>query len=225
MNLNQLKKDVLKKQSRSTKLWGNKTKPSTIKVDNVEITVLPKVFSPKPDSILLARKMKIQEGETVLDTCAGTGIQTIYAAKIKNASKVYSCDINPYAVANIKLNVKKHKLEKKVKVFRTNLFPETKRLFDVIVANPPYTDCKPKNIVEKSVWDPEHKTLKNLLKEAKKYLKPNGRVYLSWANFADFDLFEKLTKYYKYHYREIAKDKDPSDNRIEYRIYELIPRK
>lgn len=222
MNLNQLKKDVLEKQSRSIRLWRNKTKPSTIKIDSVKITVLPQVFSPKPDSILLAKTMKIKRGETVLDTCAGTGIQTIYAAKIKNASKVYSCDINPYAVTNIELNVKKHKLEKKVKIFRTNLFPKTKMLFDVITANPPYTDHKSKNIVEKSVWDSEHKTLRNLLREAKNYLKPNGRIYLSWANFADFNLFENLAKHYKYVCKTIAKCKDPSDKRIEYKIFELI---
>lgn len=222
MNLNQLKKDVLKKQSRSIRLWRNKTKPSTIKVDGVEITVLPQVFSPKSDSILLAKRMKIKKGETVLDTCAGTGIQTIYAAKIKNAGRVYSCDINPYAVANIKLNVKKHSLEKKVKVFQTNIFPKKIELFDVIIANPPYTDHQPKNIVEKSVWDQGHKTLKNLLREAKKYLKSNGRIYLSWANFADFRLFEKLIKANKYGYKKIALLKDPSDLRIEYRIYELV---
>jgi methylase of polypeptide subunit release factors len=221
--MQRLKKDVLKMQAGAIKTWRSRTDSIIIKVDSIEIIVSPKVFEPKPDSILLAKKMGIKPGEIVLDTCAGSGIQTIYAATVKGAGKVYSCDINPYAVANIKLNVRKHNLGKIVKVFRANLFPEGKTYFDVIVSNPPYTDHKSKDIVEKSVWDEKHKTLKHLLKDAPKYLKPEGKMYISWANFADFGLFEKLARVYKYHYRKIASRKDPADSRIEYRVYKLIP--
>ena len=221
MNLTQLQKDILKKQISSIQKWRNEPKQTTFKIDDIEIIVSPKVFSPKLDSVLLAKKMRIKPGELVLDTCAGTGIQTIYASLVKKARMVYSCDINPFAVSNIKLNMQKYRLENKVKVFKTNLFPETKVLFDVIVANPPYTDYKSKDVIEKSVWDPKHKTLIGLLKNSHKYLKQIGRMYVSWANFADFSLFEKLVKANKFNCKKIASDKDPEDHRIEYRVYEL----
>ncbi|MCL4382864.1 class I SAM-dependent methyltransferase [Patescibacteria group bacterium] len=165
--------------------------------------------------------MVIKPGEKVLDTCAGSGIQTIYAAKLKGAGQVYSCDINPYAVANIKLNARKNNLEKIVTVFHADLFPKEKILFDVIVANQPYTDYKPTDIVGKSVWDEKHRTLKKLLNDAPKYLKAKGRMYISWANFADFEFFEKIASNYKYKYRKIASYKDPDESGVEFRVYEL----
>jgi release factor glutamine methyltransferase len=220
MDLKQLQKDTLKNQANSIEKWRNAQAPKFFRVGAIKIIVNPNVFSPKPDSVLLARKMIIKPGEIVLDTCAGTGIQTIFAVK-KGAGRVYSCDINPDAVANIKLNVKNHKLEKIINVYNANLFPKIKVKADVIIANPPYTDHEPKNIIEKSVWDKNHTTLKRLLKDAPKYLKPSGRMYVSWANFAEFDLFERLIKENNYKFKKIASTKDPSDLRVEYRIYEL----
>ena len=183
MNIKQLQKDVLKKQSSSTKKWKEASAATIFRVGTTEIVVNPRVFSPKPDSVLLATKMRVNPGEVVLDTCAGTGIQTIYAIK-KGAAKVYSCDINPDAVANIKLNVKKYKFGMKVKVFRANLFPKIDTRVNVLIANPPYTDHKTCDVIEKSVWDKNHLTLKKLLKEAPEYLQPKGRMYLSWASTA-----------------------------------------
>lgn len=217
---NEFQKQIIARQTDAVKKWLSADKPKIEKFGKLDLIILPKVFSPKTDSILLASKMKIRKGNIVIDTCAGSGIQTIYAV-LKGASMVYSCDINLFAVENIKLNVKKYNFENKIKVFKTDLFPKLDIKADVIIANPPYTDNIAKNITEKSVWDKDHRTLKILFKRIPNYLNEDGRVYISWANFADFELFEKLLKQYKFVFKIIAKQKSKSDRRIEYRIYEL----
>ncbi|MFA6215660.1 MAG: methyltransferase [Patescibacteria group bacterium] len=192
------------------------TKPRLLKINRIKLVILPKVFPPKTDSRLLAQSIKIKNGEVVLDACSGCGVVAIFAARL--AAKVTATDINPAAIINILENAKINNLKNKIIPLKTNLFPKRHRKFDVITINPPYTDYHALDIVEKSVFDLNHKTLIYFFKKAKNYLEPGGRIYLSWANFADFKLIENLFKKFNYHFQIIAEQK--SGPRI-YRIYEL----
>ncbi|MCP5004364.1 MAG: methyltransferase [Planctomycetes bacterium] len=78
-----------------------------------------------------------------------------------NAKHVTATDINPISVDNIVLNAKINALEYKLTAIKTDLFPsDTSSKYDVIIINPPYTNHPTKDIVEKSVWDKNHSTIK-----------------------------------------------------------------
>jgi methylase of polypeptide subunit release factors len=193
-------------------------KPYTVNVLNKRIVVFPYVFPPKTDTVLLIKSVKVKRGEAVLEPFAGTGLVSVFLAK--NASKVISTDINPYAVRNIDKNIELHGLGKKMKAVRANIFPRKAHVFDLIVANPPYTDSKANGMAEKAFWDKGHRTLRLFFRRAKKHLTPKGRIYCSWPNFADFGFFEKLVRAEGYSLCQVGR---VSKKWKEYRVYEIKP--
>lgn len=206
-------------------IMGQSKKANKMKVVNVpyevevfgkKIIVFPHVFYPAIDTELLIQSIQIKPNERVLEPFAGTGAISIFL--FPNASTIVSTDINPFAVKNMQENIRLHGLEKKVKAIHTDIFPNGEEKFDVIVANPPYSAHEAKNVEEKSMWDKDHETVKRFLEEAKNYLKPNGRIYCSWANFADFEFFEDLAKANQYSIKSINEIKN--DWQI-FRVYEI----
>jgi len=190
--------------------------------EGLRIVCLPNVFYPQRDTVLLAKTVKVSGEETVLEPCSGSGFISIYLAK--KAKHVYSTDINKSAVENIKENVKLHNLGDKVSVFHCDLFPDTDTKYDVIVANLPYTDSKAANDVEKCVWDENHATTIKFFKEVKEHIKEDGKIYLSWGNFADFDFLEGLARESGFSMEKVASTKDSKDKEVIYNIY-LVTRR
>lgn len=70
----------------------------------------------------------------------------------------------------------------------SNVFENVKGTLDVIICNPPYTKHEVRNNIDRMFWDPEDEMKKKFFKEAGKYLKPGGRIYFGWADFADIDV-------------------------------------
>jgi HemK-related putative methylase len=174
------------------KINSMKTNPSQeINFLGKDIIILPNVFYPATDTELIINTVEIKPEDVVLEPCSGTGIISLFLAE--KAKLVVATDINPDAVKNIEVNFKKYNL-KNVKVLNADLFPELDIKYDKIVINPPYTDKEAKDVVEKAFWDKEHSVVKKFFREARNYLNKNGTIYLSWANFADFNFIEKLAE-------------------------------
>jgi tRNA (guanine37-N1)-methyltransferase len=72
-------------------------------------------FSPRLASERLRTAEQVQQGEVVLDLFAGAGPFAILIAKRGRASKVYAVDINPDAVRWMEENVRRNKVEAKVR--------------------------------------------------------------------------------------------------------------
>jgi methylase of polypeptide subunit release factors len=122
---------------------------------------------------------------------------------------VTATDINPGSIANIELNAKINHFENKLTVIKADLFPsDTNSKYDVITINPPYTNHPAKDIVEKSVWDKDHLTIKKFLRLVKNYLMKDGVIYLGWADFADFNFIEDLLEQHNFNYQIKAKKSD-----------------
>jgi methylase of polypeptide subunit release factors len=211
--------EIIEKQRENLEEYKEVEMPYIKDAKGISIIVGSNVLPPKFDSILLAENMRINPGDTVLDTCAGSGVQAVFAAK--KAKRVVSCDINIFAIENIVRNITFHKLEDKVEAIQCDLFPKTGEKYDVIAANLPYTDHKAQNEIEKMYWDEGNKTLIRLMKEAKAYLNEGGRIYLSWANFANYELIEELAQSQHFTYEVIADEPDPKKPTIRYRVYEF----
>jgi ribosomal protein L3 glutamine methyltransferase len=77
----------------------------------------------------------------ILDLCTGSGCLAILAALRFPKAKVDAVEISKAAIEVAKRNVADHRLEKRVRLLRGDLFaPLRSARYDLIIANPPYVD-------------------------------------------------------------------------------------
>jgi ribosomal protein L3 glutamine methyltransferase len=74
----------------------------------------------------------------VLDLCTGSGCLAILAAYAFPDAKVEASDISKEALAVAAKNVKEHRLQKRVRLVRSDLFEALDGEYDLIISNPPY---------------------------------------------------------------------------------------
>jgi ribosomal protein L3 glutamine methyltransferase len=75
----------------------------------------------------------------VLDLCTGSGCLAILAAQAFPEARVDATDLSKSALAVAKTNVAQHRLGKRVRLIRSDLFASLQgERYDVIVTNPPY---------------------------------------------------------------------------------------
>ncbi|MDE1865133.1 MAG: methyltransferase [Candidatus Micrarchaeota archaeon] len=188
----------------------------TIKVLDKDILVLPKVFYPAIDTVLLIKTVEVEATDVVLEPFSGTGAISIFISD--RARKVVATDINPDAIENIRKNIQLHHKEDKVSAILANVFPDSTERFDLIVANPPYTNNPAKDMVERSMWDKNHEALRFFLANAPRHLSEKGRIFCSWSNFGDFDFFERTAREAGY---TMQKSGEATKEWQIYRVYKL----
>jgi len=169
----------------------------------------PNVFIPTYELIPLFKNWKIKKGARLLDVGTGSGIIAIMA-KYKGAGRVVAIDNNPAAIKTTKFNARLHGFEKTIKVIKSDLFDHLNRdeKFDVIVANLPWRNIYPKNIVEKAMWDKNLSVNKRFFKEVHQFLRPQGRIYFLQANFGEVKKVKKLIKQSGFVIKNTFKEKD-----------------
>jgi ribosomal protein L3 glutamine methyltransferase len=73
-----------------------------------------------------------------LDLCTGSGCLAILLALTFSKAAVTATDISQPALAVARRNVVAYRLGARVRLARTDLFPASRKEYDLIVANPPY---------------------------------------------------------------------------------------
>lgn len=222
---------VVERQKRSMERVATKTIADVVRAGDRKIICQPKVSIPHIDSRLLARTAIVLPHETVLEPFSGTGVVTVLVAP--HARWVTATDINPFAVENIQANITYHGLLN-AEVTLSDIFPAISSVYDVMILNPPYTDHPVENVIQRAVWDPGHASVLRFFSEATKFLKTEGRIYLSWASFADFAFVEHLAESAGFDWAVRAFEEEhlsdfmgeaPTNGeaaaRIVYRIYEM----
>jgi ribosomal protein L3 glutamine methyltransferase len=75
----------------------------------------------------------------ILDLCTGSGCLAILAARAFPLALVDAADLSAAALAVARRNVSRHKLEKRIRVVRSDLFSSLgEKRYDLIITNPPY---------------------------------------------------------------------------------------
>ena len=75
----------------------------------------------------------------ILDLCTGSGCLAVLAARAFPLALVDASDLSAAALAVARRNVSKHKMEKRIRVVRSDLFSSLgEKRYDLIIANPPY---------------------------------------------------------------------------------------
>jgi release factor glutamine methyltransferase len=151
-----------------------------------ELVVLPGVFPPKEDTVLLAQHLHIGGRETVLDVGTGTGALAIWAAQ-RGAASVVALDISEVAVRNAKRNVERLGFEDRVDIRVSDVFssvdpPES---FDIILANLPGRNKVAVDDTSAAQWDTEFRAHRALFVGARTHLRAGGAMYMVKANYPD----------------------------------------
>ena len=79
----------------------------------------------------------------VLDLCTGSGCLAILAARAFPAASVDALDVSPAALAVARKNVARHRLGRRVRLQRSDLFDRLGAArYDLILTNPPYVGAR-----------------------------------------------------------------------------------
>ena len=189
-----------------------------------EFFVNKNVLDPRPETELLvelAIKKCLKQRErkvSLLELGVGSGcvIISILLSTKENKVSALGVDISDKALNIAYKNIKKFKLEKRLKLKESDWFSNVHEKFDIIVSNPPYVKTSEIKNLDKEVklYDPLialNGGLKGLgcfekiAKEAKFHLKENGIILLE-IGFGQIDsvknIFEKMG------YKTFLKEKD-----------------
>lgn len=134
----------------------------------------------------------------ILDVFSGSGCIGIAILKNTKNSLVHFAELDPSFIKQIRHNLKLNQISsRRYRVIKSDIFADLKEQYDLIVANPPYIASNRKTKVQSSVLEYEPKKalfatdnglgiIKKFLKQAPKFLLPQGKIYL------EFDSWQKL---------------------------------
>lgn len=123
--------------------------------------------------------------KSVLDLCTGSGCLAILAALRFPKAKVDAVELSKQAIEIARTNVAEHRLKRRVRPLRGDLFkPLKKARYDLIIGNPPYVDkegmaslppeCRHEPALAFDGGDDGLSVIRRILDEAGRHLKPGG---------------------------------------------------
>lgn len=193
MNDNKSEKDYLKPGERADDLNRNQYK----------IIQNTKKFCFGMDAVLLSGFAKVLPGERVLDLGTGTGIIPILLEAKTDGKHFTGLEIQEESADMARRSVALNGLEDKIDIV-TGDIKEASAIFglasfDVVTSNPPYMNSghglvnpgDAKAIARHEVLC----SLEDVVREAGRLLKPNGRFYLVHRPFRLVEIINKLTAY------------------------------
>lgn len=150
--------------------------------------VLPGVFPPRGDTRLVAERIDLRPGASVLDMGTGSGVLAIFAAR-RGAGRVLAVDISPTAVRNAALNAERHGLSGRIEGRLSDGFAAVAPTehFDLIIANLPGRNREASDIVGAAQWDTGFAAHKAFFAAAPGHLAPQGSITMAKANYPELN--------------------------------------
>ncbi len=106
-------------------------------LDGVAFHVDRRVIIPRSHIAFLLNGLPAKP-RRILDLCTGSGCLAILAARAFPRAHVDASDISRPALVVARANVRRHKLQRRVRLVRSDLFDGLDQRYDLIVSNPPY---------------------------------------------------------------------------------------
>jgi tRNA1Val (adenine37-N6)-methyltransferase len=171
--------------------------------NNYKIIQNTKKFCFGMDAVLLSGFAKVLPGEQVLDLGTGTGIIPILLEAKTKGKHFTGLEIQEESADMARRSVALNGLEDKIDIVIGDIKDAGARFglatFEVVTSNPPYMNhghglVNPgdaKAIARHEILC----SLEDVIREASKLLKPNGRFYLVHRPFRLVELMNKLTAY------------------------------
>ncbi len=157
--------------------------------------VLPTVFWPNDDSLLLADHMVINSGDRMLDVCTGSGVIAIEGAT-RFAGSVLALDINPAAVRSTQINADRHGagnlVEARVSDGLSALRSDER--FNVITVNPPFSDLPAADFAESATRDPGLQFHRDFFTNVGAHMEKDAHIYMTQANFGNVEDMLRLAE-------------------------------
>lgn len=100
----------------------------------ISLMVLPEVYAPAEDTLLMLSALEVRKGEAVLEMGCGSGFLALHMAKA--GALVTAVDVDPFAIRNTEENARSNGL--RLEVLHSDLFQQVSGRFDLMVFNPPY---------------------------------------------------------------------------------------
>lgn len=132
---------------------------------------------------------------SVLDLCCGSGCLGILLAKSYPHLDVDLIDISQHALEVARINIEKHNLQKRVAAIQSNLFEHCQKKYDLIVTNPPYVNANAMTKLPSEYQKEPQLALASgedgldltriIIKNAKKYLNDNGKIFIEIGHNRD----------------------------------------
>jgi release factor glutamine methyltransferase len=175
------------------------------------------VYDPAEDSFLLAKKMKINEDDTVLDMGTGCGILAVLAAE--KAKSVLAVDLNPYAVECARRNAETNGVKEKIEFKCGNLFNpiDLNERFSLILFNSPYL---PSELDEEKSWIEKawaggwngRKIIDQFIMDSPRFLAAGGRINLVQSSLSDINRTIQMFNEFDLRAVVVAQTKVPFEN-------------
>jgi ribosomal protein L3 glutamine methyltransferase len=106
-------------------------------LDGLAFLVDRRVIIPRSHIAFLLKGLPL-EPRRILDLCTGSGCLASLAARAFPRARVDASDISVPALAVARENVRRHRLQKRIRLLRSDLFEDLEERYDLIVSNPPY---------------------------------------------------------------------------------------
>jgi ribosomal protein L3 glutamine methyltransferase len=130
--------------------------------------------------------------QRVLDLCTGNGSLAVIAAMAYPEVSVDAADISDDALEVARINVDKHKLDKRIKLLKSDLLSAVRGPYDLILCNPPYVNAqsmaalpdeyKHEPALALAGGDDGMDLVKRILHDAPQHLSPDGVLVLEIGN-------------------------------------------
>jgi ribosomal protein L3 glutamine methyltransferase len=122
---------------------------------------------------------------SALDLCTGSGCLAVLLARAFPRAQVHAAELSPAALAVARINVRRHRVGGRIKLFKSDLFSSLRGdRYDLIISNPPYvTSASMKKLPPEYRHEPAAglgggrdglDLVRRILAEASAHLNPGG---------------------------------------------------
>lgn len=116
------------------------------------------------------------------DIGTGTGVLAAVLAR-RGIRRVVATDWDPRALACARENLERLGLAEQVEVVQADLFPEGRAA--LVVCNPPWVPARPTSPIERGIYDPESRMLREFLGALPAHLEPGGEGWVVLSDLAE----------------------------------------